>query len=330
MGLLDGLLNVACWARMGGGAAGRRRRRNPMLQMVLQLMPAERRHRRRARQVPAGRPRATAHSWLRRGENVPIRGNALQEVLGQGALGEIAQQLGMSHGEPAADSRRRCPAHRSHDAGRHGSRQPRRPGVAGARDAAERSKARAATASALGLQSGPVTTRPSHRRPPWNQPTLITALVLGIVEGLTEFLPISSHRPPDRRRLAAGLHRRAGQDVRDRHPGRRDPRRVLGVPREAGRACCADCSATAAAQRFVVNLVVAFLPAAVLGLAFNKAIKAHLFAPVPVACAFVVGALVILWAERRQRLRPNTIRIATSTPCAGPTRSRSDARRRSR
>ena len=60
-----------------------------------------------------------------------------------------------------------------------------------------------------------------------------------------------------------------------------------------------------------MNLVVAFLPAAMLGLAFNKAIKAHLFAPVPVACAFVAGAFVILWAERRQRLQPSTIRIAT-------------------
>jgi undecaprenyl-diphosphatase len=53
-----------------------------------------------------------------------------------------------------------------------------------------------------------------------------------------------------------------------------------------------------------------FLPA-VLGLAFNKIIKAHLFAPVPVACAFVAGAFVILWAERRQRLQPSTIRIVT-------------------
>ena len=60
-----------------------------------------------------------------------------------------------------------------------------------------------------------------------------------------------------------------------------------------------------------MNLVVAFLPAAVLGLAFNKAIKAHLFAPVPVACAFIVGAFVIIWAERRQKARPETVRIAS-------------------
>jgi undecaprenyl-diphosphatase len=54
-----------------------------------------------------------------------------------------------------------------------------------------------------------------------------------------------------------------------------------------------------AAQRFVANLVVAFIPAAVLGLAFGKLIKTYLFAPLPVAMAFVVGAFVILWAERR-------------------------------
>jgi undecaprenyl-diphosphatase len=65
----------------------------------------------------------------------------------------------------------------------------------------------------------------------------------------------------------------------------------------------------ARANRFVLNLLIAFLPAAVLGLAFSKAIKAVLFAPVPVACAFVAGAFVILWAERRQRARPETVRI---------------------
>jgi undecaprenyl-diphosphatase len=67
----------------------------------------------------------------------------------------------------------------------------------------------------------------------------------------------------------------------------------------------------AGAQRFAVNLVVAFVPAAGLGFAFGRIIKAHLFAPVPVACAFVAGAFVILWAERRQRLSPGTIRIAS-------------------
>ena len=67
----------------------------------------------------------------------------------------------------------------------------------------------------------------------------------------------------------------------------------------------------ATAQRFAVNLAIAFLPAALLGFVFGRAIKAHLFAPVPVAVASVAGALVILWAERRQRARPETIRVST-------------------
>jgi undecaprenyl-diphosphatase len=56
-----------------------------------------------------------------------------------------------------------------------------------------------------------------------------------------------------------------------------------------------------AAQRFALNLLIAFLPAAVLGLAFSKAIKAHLFHAVPVALAFVIGGFIILWVEKRQR-----------------------------
>jgi undecaprenyl-diphosphatase len=57
-----------------------------------------------------------------------------------------------------------------------------------------------------------------------------------------------------------------------------------------------------AARRFVANLAIAFLPLAILGLAFGKAIKAHLFQPVPVALAFIAGAFVILWAERRRHV----------------------------
>jgi undecaprenyl-diphosphatase len=63
------------------------------------------------------------------------------------------------------------------------------------------------------------------------------------------------------------------------------------------------------AQRFVLNLLIAFLPAAILGLALGGAIKARLFAPVPVASAFIAGAFVILWAERRQRRNPRIVRI---------------------
>jgi undecaprenyl-diphosphatase len=67
-------------------------------------------------------------------------------------------------------------------------------------------------------------------------------------------------------------------------------RAIAGLPRDP------------AAQRFAANLVIAFIPAAVLGLAFGSAIKQHLFHAVPVAVAFIAGGLVILWVERRQRV----------------------------
>jgi undecaprenyl-diphosphatase len=57
-----------------------------------------------------------------------------------------------------------------------------------------------------------------------------------------------------------------------------------------------------AARRFAINILIGFLPAAILGVLFAKHIKAVLFAPVPVAIAFVVGGLIILWVERRVRL----------------------------
>jgi undecaprenyl-diphosphatase len=53
----------------------------------------------------------------------------------------------------------------------------------------------------------------------------------------------------------------------------------------------------AQAQRFALNVLVAFLPAAVLGLLFGKLVKTHLFHPVPVALAFIVGGLIILWSK---------------------------------
>ena len=55
------------------------------------------------------------------------------------------------------------------------------------------------------------------------------------------------------------------------------------------------------AQRFALNVLIAFVPAVVFGLALGGIIKAHLFRPVPVALAFVVGGLIILWVERGHR-----------------------------
>ncbi|HEX3631544.1 MAG TPA: undecaprenyl-diphosphate phosphatase [Casimicrobiaceae bacterium] len=137
---------------------------------------------------------------------------------------------------------------------------------------------------------------------------LIVAVILGLVEGLTEFLPVSStghlivagsllNFTGERAKLFE-IVIQAGAIVAVCWEYRAKLFAVArGLPRERG------------AQRFVFNLLVAFLPAAVLGLAFASAIKARLFAPVPVAAAFIVGALVILWAERRQKARPDSVRI---------------------
>ena len=63
------------------------------------------------------------------------------------------------------------------------------------------------------------------------------------------------------------------------------------------------------AQRLALNILIAFVPAVVLGLLFGKAIKAHLFTPTVVASTFIVGGLIILWAERRQARNPGAARI---------------------
>jgi undecaprenyl-diphosphatase len=63
------------------------------------------------------------------------------------------------------------------------------------------------------------------------------------------------------------------------------------------------------AQRLALNVLVAFVPAVILGLLFGKSIKAHLFNPVVVASAFIVGGFIILWAENRHKNNPASARI---------------------
>ena len=136
---------------------------------------------------------------------------------------------------------------------------------------------------------------------------VLKALIMGIVEGLTEFLPISS---TGHLILAGSLLNFAG-------PGfSKEKVDVFEIVIQAGAilAVCWEYRVRIAgvllgmfsdrkAQRLVINLIIAFLPAAILGFLFSKKIKAVLFAPVPVAIAFIVGGLIILWVERRNKGR---------------------------
>ena len=128
---------------------------------------------------------------------------------------------------------------------------------------------------------------------------LAKALILGVVEGLTEFLPISSTG-----------HLILVGDLLDFNDERGKAFEVI-IQFGAILAVCWEfraklwkvldsLSTSAASRRFVMNLLIASVPAMGLAFVFGKHIKAVLFAPIPVATAFIVGAFIIFWAESRQ------------------------------
>ena len=128
---------------------------------------------------------------------------------------------------------------------------------------------------------------------------LIKAVILGVVEGLTEFLPISSTG-----------HLILVGDLLDFNDGHGKAFEII-IQFGAILAVCWEyrqklgqvvmsLGGRASSRRFILNLVIATIPAAVLGILFGKYIKSYLFAPIPVALAFIGGALVIFWAEKRQ------------------------------
>ena len=129
---------------------------------------------------------------------------------------------------------------------------------------------------------------------------LLKALILGVVEGLTEFLPVSS---TGHLILAADLLDFNGEKAKTFNLAIQTGAMLAVVWEYRAKflGVIAGLASDRASQRFVANLVVAFIPAAVLGLAVGGLIKAHLFRPVPVATAFILGAFVILWVERRTR-----------------------------
>ena len=128
---------------------------------------------------------------------------------------------------------------------------------------------------------------------------LLKAVILGVVEGLTEFLPISSTG-----------HLILVGDLLDFNDERGKAFEVI-IQFGAILAVCWEFrekllkvafsfTSSPSARRFVLNLLIASVPAMGLAFLFGKHIKAVLFAPIPVATAFIVGALIIFWAEHRQ------------------------------
>jgi undecaprenyl-diphosphatase len=128
----------------------------------------------------------------------------------------------------------------------------------------------------------------------------IKAIIMGLVEGFTEFLPISS---TGHLILAGSLLDFTGEKVKVFEIAIQAGAMlaVIWEYRERIARVLSGMFSERRQQKFVINLIVAFLPAAVLGLVFAKAIKAELFKPVPVALAFIIGGLVILWVERRPK-----------------------------
>ncbi len=130
--------------------------------------------------------------------------------------------------------------------------------------------------------------------------SMLKAAIMGIVEGLTEFLPISS---TGHLILAGSLLDFTGETAKVFQIAIQSGAMlaVIWQYRERLLRTLFGLAHDPLAQRFTRNLVIAFMPAGILGLLLGGWIKGHLFEPVPVATAFIIGGLVILGVERRHR-----------------------------
>ncbi len=129
---------------------------------------------------------------------------------------------------------------------------------------------------------------------------LAKAAVMGVVEGLTEFLPISSTGHLILAGALLGFDDEKGK-VFDIAIQTGAIFAVILVYWQKIRATLVALPTDRQAQQFALNVLIAFIPAVLLGLLFGKAIKANLFTPVVVASTFIIGGFIILWAEARYR-----------------------------
>jgi undecaprenyl-diphosphatase len=142
---------------------------------------------------------------------------------------------------------------------------------------------------------------------------LVKAAIMGVVEGLTEFLPISS---TGHLILAGAL---LGFDD--------EKAKVFDIAIQTGailaviivywqkiRETLVALPTQKQAQRFTLNVLIAFFPAVILGLLFGKAIKANLFTAEVVATTFILGGFIILWAEKRTQTAVRIQEVDEMTP----------------
>ena len=137
---------------------------------------------------------------------------------------------------------------------------------------------------------------------------LLKAAIMGVVEGLTEFLPISS---TGHLILAGSLlgFDDAKAKVFDIAIQTGAIFAVILVYWQRIRDTVVALPTSAQARRFALNVLIGFFPAVLLGLLLGKAIKAHLFTPTIVASTFIIGGFIILWAERRHARKETAPRI---------------------
>ena len=137
----------------------------------------------------------------------------------------------------------------------------------------------------------------------------VKSALMGIVEGLTEFLPISSTGHLILANALMGFADSVGAEKA----------KVFEIAIQTGAILAVilvylqkitdtvkGLGSDPQAQRFAINVIVGFLPAVVMGLLIGKAIKAHLFTPTVVAVAFIVGGFIIMWAERLAARKPRS------------------------